>query len=188
MLPDVSGDDAVLLATKNWLERAVIGLSLCPFAKAVHAKGQIRYFVSPAETYGALAADLRRELVALSETDPDVVDTTLMVAPRMLDDFLDYNDFLKVANRALAELELEGVLQIASFHPRYEFADGDPSDAANSTNRSPYPTLHLLREASVDRAVQAFPDAERIFEKNVATLRALGHEGFARVVSGDTPR
>lgn len=184
----MSADDDVLLATKNWLERAVIGLSLCPFAKAVHAKGQIRYLVSPAETYGALLADLSRELRALSEADPEVVDTTLLVAPHMLHDFLDYNDFLARAGRALQELGLEGVLQIASFHPLYEFADSEPSDVANSTNRSPYPTFHLLREASVDRAVRAFPEAERIFEKNVATLRALGHDGFARVLSEEPRR
>jgi hypothetical protein len=182
----VPPDTAVLVATKNWLERAVIGLELCPFAKAVHVKGQIRYFVSAAETYAALLEDLRRELRALSEADPSVVDTTLLIAPRMLEDFLDYNDFLKLAGRALEELGLEGVLQIASFHPRHEFADGEPGDVANSTNRSPYPMLHLLREASVTRAVRAFPEAERIFEKNIATLRALGHDGFARVLSGET--
>lgn len=178
-------DDAVALATEHWLERAVIGLSLCPFAKAVHVKGQIRYFVSAAETHEALVADLRRELVALSEADPDVVDTTLLIAPRMLADFFEYNEFLKRADDALQELGLEGVLQIASFHPHYEFGDADPDDVANSTNRSPYPMLHLLREASVDRAVRAFPEAERIFEKNIATLRALGHDGFARVLAGE---
>jgi ATP-dependent RNA helicase DbpA len=183
--PPTLPDDAVLLATRNWLERAVIGLSLCPFAKAVHAKGQIRYVVSPAETPDALLLELRRELSALAEADPAVVDTTLLVAPRVLAEFLDYNAFLKVANTTLDELELSGVLQIATFHPNYQFADLDSSDVANCSNRSPYPILHLLREASVDRAVQAFPEAAKIFEKNVATLRALGHAGYLKVLSGE---
>ena len=178
-------DDAVLLATQNWLERAVVGLSLCPFAKAVQVKGQIRYVVSPAETCEALLEELRGELVRLSEADPEQVETTLLVLPRVLADFRDYNDFLERADDALEELGLSGTLQIASFHPDYQFADSDPDDAANCSNRSPYPILHLLREASVSRAVEAFPDAAQIFEKNVRTLRALGHAGFQRVLSGE---
>jgi uncharacterized protein len=185
MVSDAPADDGVLLATKNWLERAVIGLSLCPFAKAVHAKGQIRYSVSAAETADALVSDLRRELRALSEVDPNVVDTTLLIAPRVLGEFLDYNAFLKRADAALEDLELDGLLQIASFHPSYEFGDNAPTDVANYTNRSPYPMLHLLREASVGRAVKAFPEAEQIFEKNQATLRALGRDGFERVLAGE---
>ncbi|HEX6766529.1 MAG TPA: ATP-dependent RNA helicase DbpA [Polyangiaceae bacterium] len=186
MVPEAPAHDGVLLATKNWLERAVIGLSLCPFAKAVHVKGQIRYFVSPAETAEALVADLRQELRALSEADPNVVDTTLLIAPHALRDFLDFNAFLKLATATLEELGLDGVLQIASFHPSYEFGDHDPTDVANYTNRSPYPILHLLREASVNRAVKAFPEAEQIFEKNVSTLRALGQAGFERVLAGES--
>jgi ATP-dependent RNA helicase DbpA len=178
-------DDAVLLATQNWLERAVVGLSLCPFAKAVQVKGQIRYVVSPAETREALLEELRGELVRLSEADPEQVETTLLVLPRVLADFRDYNDFLERADDALEELGLSGTLQIASFHPDYQFADSDPDDAANCSNRSPYPILHLLREASVSRAVETFPDAAQIFEKNVRTLRALGHAGFQRVLSGE---
>ena len=178
-------DDAVLLATQNWLERAVVGLSLCPFAKAVQVKGQIRYVVSPAETPEALLEELRGELARLSEADPEQVETTLLVLPRVLADFRDYNDFLERADDALEELGLSGTLQIASFHPDYQFADSDPDDAANCSNRSPYPILHLLREASVSRAVEAFPDAAQIFEKNVRTLRALGHAGFQRVLSGE---
>jgi ATP-dependent RNA helicase DbpA len=180
-------DDEVLLATEQWLERAVIGLSLCPFAKGVHAKGLIRYCVSPAETESALLVDLRRELTALAVADPDVVETTLVIAPRMLGDFLEYNAFLAVALRALEELGLEGTLQIASFHPAYEFGDSAPNDVENCSNRSPYPTLHLLREASVSRAVEAFPEAAQIFEKNASTLRALGHEGLRRVLAGEPP-
>jgi ATP-independent RNA helicase DbpA len=176
-------DDAVRLATQQWLERAVIGLSLCPFAKGVHAKGLVRYCVSPAETALTLLADLRRELLALAAAPPEVVETTLLVAPRVLGDFLDYNAFLAEADRALVELGLEGTLQIASFHPAYEFADSAANAVENCTNRSPYPTLHLLRESSVSRAVEAFPEAAQIYEKNVATLRALGHDGFQRVLA-----
>jgi ATP-independent RNA helicase DbpA len=177
-------DDAVLLLTRNWVERAVIGLSLCPFAKAVEARGLIRYVVSRAETSDALVSDLRRELSALSDADLDVEDTTLLIAPHVLAEFLDYNDFLKLAAALLEKLGLVGELQIASFHPRYVFGDLDESDAANSSNRSPYPILHLLRESSVSRAVESFPDAATIFEKNVTRLRALGNEGFQRVLTG----
>jgi len=178
-------DDAVLASTRSWVERAVIGLSLCPFAKAVEVKGQVRYIVSAAETSDALLSDLGRELSALSEENPDVVDTTLLIVPHVLADFLDYNDFLKLAAALLERLGLTGKLQIASFHPRYVFGDLDESDAANSSNRSPFPILHLLRESSVSRAVASFPDAATIFEKNVALLRTLGHDGFQRVLAGE---
>src|SRR5688500_6592309 len=175
--------EAVVLATRSWLERAVIGLSLCPFASAVHARGQIRYFVSDAETSEALLLDLRRELLVLSQADPAVVETTLLIAPRVLADFLDYNDFLEHADRALEAMGLVGQLQIASFHPDYQFAESDASDVANCSNRSPYPSLHLLREASISRAVESFPEAAQIFQKNIATLRELGHDGWARLLS-----
>ena len=178
-------DEAVLLATRTWLERAVIGLGLCPFAKGVHAKDQIRYSVSAAEAPEALLADLRRELLALAAADAEQIDTVLLVAPRVLQNFLDYNAFLRVANAEVEALGLSGTLQIASFHPDYEFGDSEPGDVAHLAGRSPYPLLHLLREDSVSRAVAAFPDAARIYEKNVATLRELGHAGWQRVLAGD---
>ncbi len=164
---------------QRWLERAVIGLNLCPFAKSVHVKGQVHYVVSLATDPQTLRAELVRELAALHASDPELRDTTLLMAPRCLQDFLDFNDFLAEAEAALAELDLEGVLQIASFHPQFQFAGTAPDDITNYTNRAPYPTLHLLREASIDRAVQAFPEAETIFEKNMQTLEQLGHEGWA---------
>ncbi|HSS75806.1 MAG TPA: DUF1415 domain-containing protein [Thermoanaerobaculia bacterium] len=173
--------EQILAATKQWLEKAVIGLNLCPFAKAVYFKDQIRYVVSQAMTPGGLLAELTAELQALVAADPLVTDTTLLIHPRVLVDFLEYNDFLGVADAAVAELGLEGVLQIASFHPRYQFAGSDPEDIANYTNRSPYPMLHLLREASMDRAVAAFPEAAEIYERNIATLRLLGREGWRRL-------
>jgi len=171
-----------LNATRAWLEKAVIGLNLCPFAKAVHTKGQIRWVLSQANEPKALLLQLVDELQHLAQADPEAVDTTLIVHPQVLQDFYDFNDFLGVAEDALAELGLEGVLQIASFHPHFQFADAEPDDIGNATNRAPFPTLHLLREDSIERAVQAFPEAESIYERNIATLQRLGPEGWRRLM------
>ena len=160
-----------IAATRRWLEYAVSGLNLCPFAKAVHAKGQVRYVLSDADTSDALLAQLGEELLHLRDTPPEQVDTTLLIHPRVLQDFLDYNDFLEAADALVAELDLEGVLQVASFHPQYQFAGTLPDDIENCTNRSPYPTLHLLREDSVTRAVAAYPDPDAIIDRNIQTLR-----------------
>jgi len=168
--------------TRVWLEKAVIGLNLCPFAKAVHSKGQIRWVLSQANEPKALLLQLVEELQHLAHADPEAVDTTLIVHPQVLQDFYDFNDFLGVAEDALAELGLEGVLQIASFHPQFQFADAEPDDIGNATNRAPFPTLHLLREDSIERAVQAFPEAEAIYERNIATLQRLGPEGWRRLM------
>ena len=170
--------------TRRWLERAVIGLGLCPFAKAVVAKGQVRYVLSDATDPGRLLETLGEELVHLRDADPAALDTTLIVHPGVLQDFLDYNDFLDAADGLVAELDLEGVLQVASFHPRYQFADSDADDVENFTNRSPHPTLHLLREDSVSRAVAAYPDPDLIVERNVHTLRTLGADGWRKLLSG----
>ena len=164
--------------TRRWLERAVIGLNLCPFAKAVHVKGQVHYAVSDATDAAALRQDLVLELKSLVALDPQVRDTTLLIAPVAFPAFLDFNDFLAEADDALAELDLRGTIQIASFHPRYQFAGTAEDDITNHSNRAPYSTLHLLREASIDRAVAAFPEAEAIFEANMATLEKLGHAGW----------
>jgi hypothetical protein len=177
----------VVVATRRWLERAVLGLDLCPFAKAVYADDLIRYAVSRAETPEALLADLVDELQALASAPTTETETTLVIHPLVFDDFLEYNDFLGVAEEAVADLGLEGILQVASFHPRYQFAGTEPDAIENYTNRSPYPMLHLLREASVERAVEAFPDATQIYEKNIATLRLLGHDGWRRLGVGPEP-
>lgn len=174
--------DAVIAETVNWVEQAVIGLNLCPFAKAVHVKQQIRYVVSDADTPEALLAQLLEELEYLAEASPDKVDTTMIIHPNVLADFEDFNEFLDVADAALEDVELDGILQVASFHPHYQFADTHENDIENYTNRSPYPTLHLLREDSVERAVEAFPEAGDIFEKNIETLRALGHDGWDKLM------
>jgi len=168
-----------LAETRAWVDRAVIGLNLCPFAKAVQTKNQVRYLVSGATDGDALLAELRDEMNRLIEADPAELDTTLLIHPQVLNDFLDFNDFLGAADEALEELGYEGMLQVASFHPQFQFAGTDANDVTNATNRSPYPTLHLLREASVDRAVAAFPQAEAIFENNIRTLEALGADGWA---------
>lgn len=171
--------------TAQWLERAVIGLNLCPFAKGVHAKGQIHYAVSQAQDAQHLLADLRGELLALAGLAAAVRDTTLLVVPTLLlADFLDFNDFLGEAEDLLEELELDGTLQIASFHPQFQFAGTRADDVTNCTNRSPYPTLHLLREESIDRAVEVFPEAETIYERNIEVLEQLGLPGWEALQVG----
>jgi uncharacterized protein len=172
-----------IAATQRWIEAAVIGLNLCPFAKAVHVKQQIRYVVSSARSQRDLRADLVAELLALQAADPEKIDTTLLIHPWVLNDFLAYNDFLDIADACIEKLDLTGQIQIASFHPQYQFADAGSDDIENCTNRSPYPMLHLLREASIDRAVEAFPDAADIFNRNMETMRRLGHEGWQALLA-----
>lgn len=185
MPAEPANPDVVIAATRRWLERAVIGLNLCPFAKAVQVKQQIRYAVSRAVDEEGLLADLLFELRLLADSDPEQVETTLLIHPQVLGDFLDYNEFLEIADAAVAELDLDGELQVASFHPDYQFADSAPDDIENFSNRAPYPTLHLLRESSVERAVAAFPDAANIYERNIDTLRTLGHAGWRALWAGD---
>jgi len=179
LLPMTFALDTVVAETRAWVDRAVIGLNLCPFARAVQVKHQIRYAVSGATDPDALLAALREELHLLAGAAPAQVETTLLIHPCVLASFLDFNDFLGVADAALEELGYAGVLQLASFHPRYRFAGTAADDVTNATNRSPYPTLHLLREASIDRAVAAFPEASTIYERNLRTLQALGPAGWA---------
>ena len=175
--------DVYIDATRAWLERVVIGLNLCPFAKAVHAKGQIHYAVCHALSASELLDALDAEIKALLAFDPKDRDTTLLIAPGVLEEFLDFNDFLHQANRLLKRQRLQGVIQLASFHPCYQFAGVPKEDISNFTNRSPYPMLHLLREDSIDKAVASFPQAGTIYEKNIQTLRALGPGGWAALNS-----
>jgi hypothetical protein len=174
----LSSDEQMLSLTVRWLERAVIGLNLCPFAKSVHVKGQIHYRLSHATQKQELLQVLQEELQALQATDPAVRDTTLLILPDCFPDFLDFNDFLQDADDVLYTLGLDGTLQIASFHPRFQFAGTTEDDITNFTNRAPFPVLHLIREASIARAVEAFPDAEMIYEKNMRTLEDLGRAGW----------
>jgi len=183
------GDDDIIAATKAWLEKDVIGLNLCPFAKEVHAAGQIRYVVSAATTAAALLGDLAAELIALHEADRSLTETTLLIHPRVMTDFFDFNDFLADADAALERLGLVGIIQIASFHPQYQFADTTPDDPTNRTNRSPYPTLHLLCEASVERALEKYPNADDIPVRNMETMRRLAGQPPppASSLPGDEP-
>jgi hypothetical protein len=173
--------EAVLAGTRAWLERAVIGLELCPFAKAAYVGDRIRFVVSAAQNEDALLEDLTLELSALHSTPEQRCETTLLIHPRVLADFMDYNAFLDAADRKVDSLGLRGEIQIASFHPRYQFAGTAPDDIGNYTNRSPHPMLHLLREASVERAVAAIPDAAAIYERNIETLRRLGVDGWRQL-------
>ena len=175
----------IIATTEAWLVNAVIGLNLCPFAKAVHSKKLIRYQVSEAQSSEALLDDLLRELEYLAEAKPSLVDTTLLIHPWVLTDFLDYNDFLDVADDALEALDLTGIIQVASFHPDYQFADTDFDDVSNFSNRSPFPTLHLLREESVEQAAATFPDVASIYENNIKTLRSLGSAGWQQMMNKD---
>jgi hypothetical protein len=177
-------DDQIIAATRQWLEKAVIGLNLCPFAKAVYVKEQVRFVVSSATSPEQLLEELMNELQLLSDTDAETIDTTLLIHPFVLTDFMDYNEFLDVADAAVEDMQLDGELQVASFHPDYQFADTDQNDISNYTNRSPYPILHLLREDSIERAVEAFPEASEIFDKNIETMEKLGHEGWDKLNVG----
>ncbi len=174
-----------IAATRLWLERIVIGLNLCPFAKAVYVKDQVRFVLSDATTPEALVEQLAEELVLLRDTPAEQIDTTLIVHPQVLTDFLDYNDFLDNADAAIEALDLQGILQVASFHPDYQFEGVAANDASNYTNRAPFPTLHLLREDSVARAVDVYPDPDVIVERNIQTLDRIGVDGWHRRLRGD---
>lgn len=171
-------DEAVLVATRHWLEKAVIGLNLCPFAKAVYVKNQVRLVVSHARHADDLLEELDRELDLLVATPAAELDTTLLIHPTLFEDFLDFNDFLEIAEGVVDEHELEGVVQLASFHPQFQFEGTEPDDISNYTNRAPFAMLHLLREESVEKAVEAFPQPDAIYAQNIATLEKLGHEGW----------
>ena len=171
-------DKEVLAKTRHWLEAAVIGLNLCPFTKAVYVKNQVRLVVSKARHADDLLEELDRELDLLVATPASEIDTTLLIHPTLFEDFLDFNDFLEVAEGVVDEHGLEGVIQLASFHPQFQFDGTEPDAISNYTNRAPFAIVHLLREDSVERAVEAFPQADAIFETNMATLEKLGLPGW----------
>ena len=171
-------DEEVLAKTRHWLEAAVIGLNLCPFAKAVYVKNQVRLVVSKARHADDLLEELDRELDLLVGTPAADIDTTLLIHATLFEDFLDFNDFLEVAEGVIDEHGLEGVIQLASFHPQFQFEGTELDDISNYTNRAPFAILHLLREESVARAVEAFPQADTIFEANIVVLEKLGHAGW----------
>lgn len=171
-------DEDVISITKSWLEKYVIGLNLCPFASPVYIKGLVRFVVSNATTEGALLTDLTLALEDLARANREDFETTLLIHPFVLSDFYDYNDFLTPAEHLLTKLNLDGVIQIASFHPNYQFAGRKENDMSNFTNRSPFPMLHLLREDSIDEAVESYPNTDNIYKRNIQTMRKLGREGW----------
>jgi len=185
-MAQVPHDDDAVAATRRWIERAVIGLNLCPFARAPYVQERLRIAVSRATDVESLAEDLRAELEWLRDADAVEYETSLLVHPFVLGEFADYNDFLDVADALLEDMELDGEIQVASFHPDYQFADAPPDAIENATNRSPYPTLHLLRESSIDRAVESGVDTDAIYERNIETLRRLGSEGWRTLWSEST--
>jgi len=180
---DTLTEKQIIALTSAWLEKVVIGLNLCPFAKPVHTKGQIDYFLSHARDESTLANDLRLAMQRLIAAPPETIDTCLLIHPWTLSDFIEYNNFLDIADEILDELDLIGVLQIASFHPDYQFAGTSEDDVTNCTNRSPFPLLHLLREESLDKATAALPDASVIVDRNLETMNSLGHEGWNQLQS-----
>lgn len=177
-IPTMPDDERVLAETRRWIERAVIGLNLCPFAKAVYVKNQVRLVVSRARHLDGFLDDLDRELELLKTTPAEQIDTTLLIHPTLFPDFLVFNDLLDVVDEVIEEHGLEGEMQVAPFHPAFQFEGTEPDDLTNATNWSPYPTLHLLREASIDRAVTSGDSADTIVERNIRTLLQLGPEGW----------
>jgi hypothetical protein len=177
----LDSEEQVIAATRLWLERAVIGLNLCPFAGGVYRGGRVRFLVSDQQFASALLQELCSELLFLNGADPLECETILLIHPLALTNFADYNEFLGVCDAAIADAGLEGELQVAGFHPEFQFAGTQPGDIENYTNRSPYPMLHLLREASVERAVEASPNTQEIYERNIRTLQTLGHEGWRKL-------
>lgn len=159
--------------TRQWLEQIVVGLNLCPFARKPLNAGQVHFAVSDSSNVETLLVDLYDELERLDHTPAEQIDTTLLIIPDQLDDFFDYNDTLDLADALLEQQGWEGTYQIASFHPAYQFADTAADDRENFTNRAPYPILHILREASLDRGLASYPDPEQIPERNIATLNGL---------------
>lgn len=180
--PDI---DTVSEHTKQWLEKAVIGLNLCPFAKAPHIKNLVRIVVSEARHLDGFLEDLDHELQLLGNTPASELETTLLVHPTLFPDFETFNQMLEIADDAVVENELEGIVQIAPFHPDFQFEGTEADDISNYTNRSPYPTLHLIREDSIAKAAEVFPDASAIFDRNIALLEKMGHEGWDKL---DIPR
>lgn len=178
---DCPADDPVYRDTALWLEKAVIGLNLCPFAKAPYVKGRVRIAVCRAKHLDGFLEALDAELQTLLAAPAAELETTLLVCPTLFDDFLLFNDMLDVAESALADNNAEGVIQIAPFHPDFYFEGTEADDIGNYTNRSPYPTLHLIREDSIAKAAETFADPSEVFERNIALLEKMGHAGWAEL-------
>lgn len=170
----LENDEEIIQAVRQWVETFVVGMNLCPFAKRELVKKRVRFVTTAATTAEQLLQVLQTELELLNE-DPSV-ETTLLIHPAVLQDFYDFNDFLGCADSLLVDMELEGIYQVASFHPDYQFGGTRPGDAENYTNRAPYPVLHLLREESLERVIADYPDVDDIPERNIALMNRLGQD------------
>lgn len=166
-------NEQILNDVNQWLDKVVIGLNLCPFAARPYQQKQIRFTISQCETDACLLEELQNELNLLAETKAEKIETTLLIVPNMLQDFYDYNDFLDLVDALIEDSGWEGVFQVATFHPNYQFGGTQPEDAENLTNRAPYPILHLLREASLEKAIEHYPNPELIPEHNIDTVSNL---------------
>lgn len=173
----------VIEKVKCWLETLVIGEGLCPFAHQPYQSGRIRFLVSSAQDEETLLTDVLAELLLLRETPLEDAETSLLILPQMLQDFLDYNDFLDLVDALLQQEQMEGEFQIASMHPDYQFADTEFEDAQNYTNRSPYPILHLLREESLSLVLEQLPHPEQIPERNIRHMQSLGSAVLQQMLS-----
>jgi len=171
-MTDPNDADAITASVRCWVETVVVDLNLCPFAGRELRQERIRFVVTPAITEVQLLTNLQTELEWL-DTHP-AIETTLLIHPWVLQDFGDYNQFLETADDLLDAMGVEGIYQLASFHPDYQFADTAAADVDNYTNRSPYPMLHLLREQSLERSIASYPDPEQIPLRNIALMKRLG--------------
>ena len=170
---EIRKDEEIVLSVRQWVNTFVMEMNLCPFAKYEMLNNRVRFATTNAITEEQLLMSLQDELELLNR-EPSV-ETTLLIHPNVVQDFYDYNQFLSYADNLLLEMGLEGTYQVASFHPDYQFGGTNPEDAENYTNRSPYPLLHLIREASLERAIVEYPDVDQIPIRNVALMNSLGH-------------
>jgi uncharacterized protein len=174
-------DEKIIAACRHWLEQAVIGLNLCPFARKPYNLNRLRFTLSHARHLDAYLELLEQEILLLLQTPAIEIETTLIIEPQLFTDFDVFLDAATLAEQVLQDVNADGTIQIAPFHPDFQFADEPHNDISNYTNRSPYPILHLIRESSIDQAVAAFPDAATIYERNKALLRRMGAEGWAKL-------
>ena len=173
-LARLENDEEIIQSVRQWVETFVVGMNLCPFAKRELVKNRVRFVTTAATTAEQLLQVLQTELELLN-ADPSV-ETTLLIHPAVLQDFYDFNDFLDCADSLLVDMELEGIYQVASFHPEYQFGGTRSGDAEHYTNRAPYPVLHLLREESLERVIADYPDVDDIPERNIELMNSLGQD------------
>ncbi|KKN38629.1 hypothetical protein LCGC14_0751600 [marine sediment metagenome] len=169
---ETRNDEDIVKSVQKWVNTFVMDMNLCPFAKHEMLKNRVRFATTKAISEEELLRSLQDELELLNNDSS--VETSLLIHPNVLQDFYDYNEFLSYADELLLEMGLEGIYQIASFHPHYQFGGTNPDDAENYTNRSPYPLLHLIREASLERAIEEYPDVDQVPIRNVALMNSLG--------------